>query len=684
VSETPTASNEPGAPLLGSTLGTGATSFAVFSSVAEGVDLCLFDDDGAESRIALEADNSLWRATVGGVGAGQRYGVRVHGPFDPSRGVWCDPSKVLVDPYARAIAGRVDHQDGQLAAGSGVDSAPLVQRSVVVDEAFDWGDDDEVRPHHPWEDTVVYEVHVRGATMRHPGVPDGIRGTYAGVAHDAFVSHLVALGVTTVELLPVHEFVDESFLAHQGRTNYWGYNSLGFFAPAARYSSSGDTGPQVPEFKSMVRTLHQAGIEVVLDVVYNHTAEGDDEGPSLSFRGIDEPAYYRLDDESHLIDTTGCGNSINSASPVAIDLVIDSLRYWASACHVDGFRFDLAPTLARPHGQFDPGAPILVRCQHDAVIASTKLISEPWDVGGEDSFALGRFPDPFREWNGRFRDTVRDFWRSEEGTLSELATHLAGSTDLFESDGRPDTSSINFVTSHDGFTLRDLVSYDQKHNEANGQDNTDGSDDNRSWNCGVEGETTDPDVLALRGRQARAILTTLVLSRGVPMLLGGDELGHTQQGNNNPYCQDNELSWLDWPHVDDTMLEFTSRLLALRRDHPALRSPGGYDNASPLEWYSTDGAAMSDEAWEDTNSRCVAVRSAHHDDEAVILINGFWEPVGFTLPGCAGERLVEVLCTFDPARPSSTPRPGEVLEVPPRSILVLLGEGAVDDARQAR
>jgi glycogen operon protein len=670
VTTTPIASGAPDP--LGATALDGATSFAMFSSHAAGVELCLFDERGEETRVALEATDAVWRATVEDVGPGQQYGFRVHGPFDPSRGLWCDPSKVLLDPYARAIEGRVEHPDGQLAAGSGVDSAPFVQRSVVVDEAFDWGDDDDVRPRHAWEDTVVYEVHVRGATMRHPGVPTELRGTYAGFAHDAFVSHLVKLGVTTVELLPVHEFVDEPFLVHQGRANYWGYNSIGFFAPAARYSSTGETGAQVSEFKSMVRALHRAGLEVVLDVVYNHTAEGDDEGPSLCFRGIDEPAYYRLDDACHLVDTTGCGNSINSASPVAIDLVIDSLRYWTTACHVDGFRFDLAPTLARPHGEFDAHAPILARCVEDPVIASTKLISEPWDVGGDDSFALGRFPDPFREWNGRFRDSVRDFWRSEDGTLSVLATQVAGSMDLFEPAGRPDTSSINFVTSHDGFTLRDLVSYDRKHNEANGQDNTDGTDDHRSWNCGVEGVASDPEVLALRGSQARAILTTLLLSRGVPMLLGGDELGRTQQGNNNAYCQDNELSWFDWGHVDTPTHEFASRVLALRREHPALRAPGGCDAASRFEWYSPAGEAMTDADWEDTNARCVAIRSAHHDDEAVMLINGYWEPVTFTLPKSAGGQLIEALCTFDPTRPQARHGAGEIAEVPPRSIIVLV------------
>jgi len=614
----------------------------------------------------------VWRSTVVGVVPGQRYGFRVHGPFDPARGLWCDPSKVLLDPYARAIEGRVRHADAQLAAGSGVDSASHVPRSVVVDESFDWGDDDVVRPRHAWEDTVVYEVHVRGATMRHPGVPTALRGTYAGFAHDAFVSHLVSLGVTTVELQPVHELVDEPFLVDEGRTNYWGYNSIGFFAPAARYSSSGEDGAQVREFKSMVRALHRAGLEVVLDVVYNHTAEGDDSGPSLCFRGIDEPAYYRLDDDRHLVDTTGCGNSLNAASDVAIDLVLDSLRYWVSACHVDGFRFDLAPTLARPHGEFDPRAPILVRCAEDPVIATAKLISEPWDVGGDDSFALGRFPSPFREWNGHFRDTVRDFWRSEDGTLSALASGLAGSTDVFEPADRGAAASINFVTSHDGFTLRDLVSYDEKHNEANGQDNTDGTDDNRSWNCGVEGETADTKVLALRGRQSRAILGTLLLSRGVPMLLGGDELGRTQLGNNNPYCQDNEVSWLDWDHADAAMREFVARVLALRREHSALRSPHGGDAAgSPLEWYSIDGETMSNDAWDDTGSRCVAFRSAHHGDEAVVLVNGFWEPITFVVPASVGGRLVEALCTFDPARPQVRRRGGDKVEVPPRSIIVL-------------
>ena len=667
-----TASSNASKEQLGATASDGATSFAVFSSAAVGVELCLFDDLGGESRVALEPRDAVWRSTVTGVGPGQRYGFRVHGPFDPSRGLRCDPSKVLLDPYARAIEGRVRHADSRLAAGSGTDSAPFVPRSVVVDESFDWGDDDAVRPRHAWEDTVVYEVHVRGATMRHPGVPKALRGTYAGFAHDAFVSHLVSLGVTTVELQPVHELVDEPFLVRQGRTNYWGYNSIGFFAPAARYSSSGEAGAQVREFKAMVRALHRAGLEVVLDVVYNHTAEGDDEGPSLCFRGIDEPAYYRLDDDGGLVDTTGCGNSINAASPVAIDLVIDSLRYWVSECHVDGFRFDLAPTLARPHGEFDPNAPFLARCAEDPVVASAKLVSEPWDVGEDDSFALGRFPSPFREWNGRFRDTVRDFWRSEGGTLSALASNLAGSTDVFGPTGRPDTTSINFVTSHDGFTLRDLVSYETKHNEANQEDSQDGTDDNRSWNCGAEGETADKDVLALRGCQARAILCTLLLSRGVPMLLGGDELGRTQQGNNNPYCQDNELSWFDWDHLDAQMLEFARRVLALRREHPALRPTGAHDDAaSRLEWYSPEGEAMSDESWADAGARCVGIRFARDDDQAVVLVNGYWEPITFIVPASAGTRLVEALCTFDPARAQARRRAGDKIEVPPRSVIVL-------------
>ena len=608
-------------PRLGATIEAGGTRFAVWSGVATGIELCLFDGDGGEERLTMSrTGEDRFGLVVPGVGAQQRYGLRAHGPFDPDVAQWCDPTKLLLDPYARAFHGAVREPRSALGAGSGVDTAALVPHSVVVAEAFDWGDDEDVRPRHAFEDTVIYEVHVRGATRRHPKVDEQLRGSYAGLASDAVISHLLELGVTTVELLPVYEFVDEGFLADAGLTNYWGYNPIGFFAPAARYAASDGVGAQVDEFKAMVRDLHRAGLEVLLDVVYNHTAESAVAGPTLSLRGLDEGAYYRHDDAHRLVDTTGCGNSINSASAAAVDLVVDSLRYWVSSCHVDGFRFDLAPTLARPNGAFDPAAPVLARCAGDPVLSSAKLICEPWDVGCDDSYVLGRFPPPFREWNGRFRDVVRDFWRGEEVPPATMASSLTGSTDLFTPPARSWTSSINYVTSHDGFTLRDLVSYDEKHNEANGEDNLDGTDDNRSWNCGTEGETDDAEVLALRARQVRAMLATLAVSRGVPMLLGGDELGRTQLGNNNAYCQDNEMSWLDWEDVDDGLLEFCARALAVRRAHPALRGTHHGSGDGTVQVTRLDGAAL--EASADDGARSVVLRATDGDDEVVVVLNG--------------------------------------------------------------
>ena len=667
----PSAPRSPG-PRLGVTLHRDGARFRVATRVAERLELCLLDARGQEERLEMGgAGTGTFELDVAGVGAGQRYGLRATGPFDPDRALWCEPTKLLLDPYARAFHGSAREPRGALASGSGVDTAQLVPSSVVVDERFDWGDDDEVRLRHRWEDTVVYEVHVRGATRRHPKVAEPRQGTYSGLCDDAFVRHLLDLGVTTVELLPVHELVDEGFLVDAGLSNYWGYNSIGYFAPAQRYAASREAGAQVDEFKSMVASLHRAGLEVLLDVVYNHTAEGDALGPTLSFRGLDARSYYRHDAEHHLVDSTGCGNSINAANPLAVELVVDSLRYWVSDCHVDGFRFDLAPTLARPDGSFDPRAPILERCAADPALAQAKLICEPWDVGCQDSYALGRFPAPYREWNGRFRDTVRDFWRGTDGALAALGTCMTGSSDLFEPPARSWSSSINYVTSHDGFTLRDLVSYDEKHNEANGEDGTDGSDDNRSWNCGVEGETDDAGVLALRSRQSRAMLTTLLVSRGVPMLLGGDELGRTQGGNNNAYCQDNETSWLDWQRLDEELGAFSTRLLALRRAHPALR---GDAPSSDIDWLRPDGATMADGDWEDEAARCVAFRTtASADgsiDDVVVCVNGHWESVEFCLP--QGAARVEELSSFDPSRRGERHDGGGRVEVPARSVLVLV------------
>ncbi|HKQ00252.1 MAG TPA: glycogen debranching protein GlgX, partial [Actinomycetes bacterium] len=564
---------------LGATPGPGGTNFAVSSEVASGMLLCLFDDTGAETRVALpEYDAGIWHGFVDGVGVGQAYGYRATGPWEPARGVRCNPAKLLLDPYARATSGTVrfgpevlGHDSADPDRASQLDSAGHVPRSLVVDPAFDRPGSD--RPRHRYADTVVYEVHVKGYTMRHPGVPAELRGTYAGLGHDAAVAHLVDLGVTTVELLPVHQHVPEAFLLERGLTNYWGYNTIGFFAPHDGYSAavrSGRPGGQVAEFQAMVAALHAAGLEVVLDVVFNHTAEGGQLGPTLCHRGLDNPGYYRLDptDLRRYVDTTGTGNSVNAGNPACLRLIMDSLRYWVTEMGVDGFRFDLAPTLAREDGGFDRMSSFFDLVAQDPVVSQVKLIAEPWDVGQPDSYDVGQFPPGWSEWNGRYRDTMRDFWRRQGGLIGEFATRFSGSSDLYGGSRRRPTASVNLVTVHDGFTLRDLVSYDGKHNEANGEDNRDGTDDNRSWNCGVEGPSDDPEVVELRARQSRALLTTLLLSFGVPMVLGGDELGRTQQGNNNAYCQDNELSWLDWEHADLDFIAFCADLVGFRNRHP--------------------------------------------------------------------------------------------------------------------
>ena len=540
---------------LGATYDGEGTNFALWSSGAEGVDLCLFADDGTEERIRLEDSTfHTWHGYIPGVGPGQRYGFRVYGPWDPKCGARWNPYKLLVDPYARAIDGAYTphpaifgHVDGDDLRRNEQDSAPYVPKSVVAHDDFDWAEVE--RPRVSWANTVIYEMHVRGFTMRHPGVPDHLRGTYAGLAHPAAIEHLTNLGVTAIELLPTHHFVDEPHLVRRGLRNYWGYNSLGYFAPHAAYGSAGTRGEQVTEFKQMVRALHAAGIEVILDVVYNHTAEGDHLGPTLSFRGIDNTAYYRLRDGGrHYADYTGTGNTLNVQQPQVLRLITDSLRYWVTAMHVDGFRFDLAAALARSMHDVDKLSAFLTVIQQDPVLSRVKLIAEPWDVG-EGGYQVGEFPPLWTEWNDRYRDAVRDFWRMRAPGLRELASRLAGSSDLYEDDGRRPYASINFVTAHDGFTLRDLVSYERKHNEANGEENRDGNNDNRSWNCGGEGETTDPAVVSLRVRQAKNMLLTLLTSTGVPMLVAGDEMGRTQRGNNNAYCQDNDISWLDWTAV---------------------------------------------------------------------------------------------------------------------------------------
>ncbi|MCU1621108.1 MAG: glgX, partial [Modestobacter sp.] len=541
---------------LGATYDGTGTNFAIYSEVAEKIELCLFDEQGNEERIRLpEMDAYVWHAFLPGIQPGQRYGFRVYGPFDPAQGQRCNPNKLLLDPYAKAIDGQVDWDEAvfgyrfENGERNDDDSAAHMPKSVVVNPYFDWGVDRP--PRTPYNKTVIYEAHVKGLTMTHPRVPEALRGTYAGIAHPAIIEHLQELGITAIELMPVHQFVQDDTLQQKGLRNYWGYNTIGFFAPHNEYAQDTD-GQQVQEFKGMVRALHEAGIEVILDVVYNHTAEGNHMGPTLSFRGIDNEAYYRLveDDKQYYMDTTGTGNSLNVRTPQSLQLIMDSLRYWVTEMHVDGFRFDLASSLARQFHEVDRLSAFFDLVQQDPIISQVKLIAEPWDVG-EGGYNVGGFPPLWTEWNGKYRDTVRDFWRGEDSTLAEFASRFTGSADLYEQDGRRPYASVNFVTAHDGFTMHDLVSYNDKHNEANGEGGADGESHNRSWNCGVEGPTNDPTIRDLRLRQQRNFLTTLLFSQGVPMMLHGDELGRTQGGNNNGYCQDNDLSWSQWMLDED-------------------------------------------------------------------------------------------------------------------------------------
>jgi isoamylase len=679
---------------LGAICGPEGTNFAV-SSNGDQVRLCLFDGDGAETQLVLpERDGDIWHGLVPDVGPGQAYGYRVDGPYDRGRGLRYNPAKLLLDPYARAIHGEVrlgaellDYAIDNNAAPSQLDSAGHVPRSLVTATGNPAADG----PGHALADTILYEVHVRGFTARHPGVPTELRGTYAGLAHEVALQHLVGLGITAVELLPIHHNVPESFLVERGLTNYWGYNTIGFFAPHAAYSATvraGQSGGQVDEFRNMVDALHAAGLEVVLDVVFNHTAEGGPGGPTLCHRGLDNAGYYRLDpaDLSRYVDTTGCGNSLNTADAATLRMIMDSLRYWVTEMGVDGFRFDLAPTLGREDGAFDPFSAFFDVVGQDPVISRVKLIAEPWDVGRLDSYDIGRFPPLWSEWNGRFRDTMRDWWRSHDGLLPEFATRLCGSADIYDrpDEGRRPSASVNFVTVHDGFTLNDLVSYNGKHNEANSENNRDGTDDNRSWNCGVEGSTADPTVLALRARQKRAFLVTLLLSAGVPLLSGGDEFGRTQRGNNNAYCQDNEITWFDWSAVDQELLRFTTDLIALRRRHRVFRRRRyltGKD-AADLRWFTTSGTEMTTENWNDPEARSIALFidgatdpdvtagvRAVQDDDFLILVSAWWEPLKFHIPADLSVRGWEMVCdTFDPERDGAVTGP---LDVGPRSIVVL-------------
>jgi isoamylase len=619
---------------LGAHLDGDGVAFALYSGVADAVEVAIFDAGGGETRHALEQDErDVWRGRVPGAGPGTRYGFRVHGPWEPAAGLRCNAAKLLLDPYARAISGGVDWHPA-VYGDDPRDSAPYVPRSVVCDPVFDWGGDRP--PGIALVDSVIYELHVKGFTRLHPGVPEGLRGTYAGLAHPAAIEHLTRLGITAVELLPVHQFVHDAALVARGLRNYWGYQSIGYFAPHDEYSASGRDGEQVPEFKAMVRALHAAGIEVILDVVFNHTAEGDEHGPTLCLRGIDNPAYYRLpEDRSRYVNDTGCGNTLDTHRPQGLRLVMDSLRHWVQEMHVDGFRFDLAASLGRATGDFDPFGGFLDAVGQDPVLAEVKLIAEPWDIG-KGGYELGDFPPGWSEWNGRYRDTVRDFWRGAPGMLADFATRLTGSSDLYGRGRRPQ-ASINLVTVHDGFTLTDLVSYDHKHNEANGEGNRDGTDDNYSWNCGAEGPTDDAAILALRARQRRNLLATLLLSEGVPLLVAGDEMGRTQGGNNNAYCQDNATSWVDWEAAagERSLTQFVAGLIRLRGDAPVLHrtrflAPGD------LRWLRPDGQPMGDADWSNPGARAVAVSLPN----AALLVNAWWEPLTFQLSG--GEWTVRV------------------------------------------
>jgi isoamylase len=689
---------------LGATYDGTGTNFAIFSEVAEAVELCLFDASGNERKVQLhEQDAFVWHAYLPGVEPGQRYGYRVYGPYEPTRGLRCNPHKLLLDPYARAIDADIEWHPALYAYDfdnpdqmSDLDSAAYMAKGVVVNPYFDWGNDR--RPEIPYHHSVIYETHVKGLTERHPDVPKDMRGTYAAIGHPAIIEHLKSLGVTAVELMPVHQFVHDNRLVDLGLRNYWGYNTLGFFAPYHGYSAMGSLGQQTQEFRGMVKALHAAGMEVILDVVYNHTAEGNHLGPTMSLKGIDNRTYYRLvDDQANFyMDYTGTGNSLNVRSPQSLQLIMDSLRYWVTEMHVDGFRFDLASTLAREFYDVDRLSTFFEVVQQDPVVGQVKLIAEPWDVG-PGGYQVGNFPPNWTEWNGKYRDTVRDFWRGEPATLAEFASRITGSADLYQDDGRKPFHSINFVTAHDGFTLHDLVSYNDKHNEANGEENRDGESHNRSWNCGVEGPTGDTAVLALRARQRRNFLATLLLSQGVPMISHGDELGRSQQGNNNAYCQDNELSWVDWADADETLLEFARKLTAFRHRHQVFQrrrfftglpvtARGGGDPLPDLEWFTPDGRQMTGDDWGNDFGRAVALfvngegirergqyGQRHVDSSFLLCFNAHDAPIEFlTPPAEYGEKWEKVIETAEPSadRPSVV-EAGTKIIVPDRSLIVL-------------
>ncbi|MGJ1243120.1 glycogen debranching protein GlgX [Sphingobacterium siyangense] len=686
---------------LGATYDGEGVNFALFSENAEAVELYLYDSSNQqeiEKFKITEKTHQVWHIYVSGIRPGQLYGYRVHGPYDPAQGHRFNPHKLLIDPYAKAISGVVQWNDALFAYNIGeddlsldtTDSAPFVPKSVVIDGHFEWGDDHP--PRIPMHQSVIYETHVKGFTATHPEIPEEIRGTYAALAHPVTINYLKELGITAIELLPIHHFITDRHLQDKGLTNYWGYNSVGFFAPDVRYSASGTHGEQVLEFKEMVKALHSAGIEVILDVVYNHTGEGNEMGPTLSFRGIDNASYYRLaEDPRYYMDFTGTGNTLNTRQPNVLRLIMDSLRYWVQEMHVDGFRFDLASALARELHDVDKLSSFFDVIHQDPVISQVKLIAEPWDIG-EGGYQVGEFPAGWAEWNGKYRDCIRDYWIGADSMIAEFANRLTGSSDLYRGDNRTPSASINFITAHDGFTLHDLVSYNEKHNEANGEDNKDGESHNRSWNCGAEGPTDDSTVNNLREKQKRNMLVTLFLSQGVPMLVAGDEHGRTQQGNNNAYCQDNEISWLNWANVDVSLLEFTKKLIHFRREHPVfcrrkwfqglpIRGTGVED----IVWFLPDASEMDDHHWQEDYARSLAVflngagiRSVDTDGKKIVdanfylLFNAYWEDVTYTLPGeNYGAGWFKILDTNnDTIESFGNYSAGDSILVPSRSILI--------------
>ena len=692
---------------LGASYDGAGVNFALYSQVAQKVELCLFDEHDAETRIEMTEQNSyVWHNYTPGLQPGQRYGYRVYGPYDPMHGLRCNPNKLLLDPYAKAIEGNIDGDESlfsywfkspdDTSAMNDLDSAAHTMKSAVINPYFDWGNDQH--PYISYHDSVIYEAHVRGMTNLNMDVPPDIRGTYAGLAYPSVIEYLKKLGVTAIELMPIHQFVNDSFLQEKGLSNYWGYNTIGFFAPHNAYSSSGERGEQVNEFKSMVKAYHRAGMEVILDVVYNHTAEGNHMGPTLSFKGIDNASYYRLveGDQQHYFDTTGTGNSLLMRSPHALQLITDSLRYWVTEMHVDGFRFDLAATLARQFQEVDKLSAFFDIVEQDPIISRVKLIAEPWDLGS-GGYQVGGFPSSWSEWNGRYRDTVRDFWRSQPSTLPEFASRLMGSSDLYQVNGRRPVASVNFITAHDGFTMNDLVSYNEKHNEANGEGNRDGESNNRSWNCGVEGPTNIPDVNDLRQRQMRNMFATLLFSQGIPMICGGDEVARTQQGNNNAYCQDNEISWTNW-HLDKgrkELLAFVSKLIHLRLDHPVLhrrrfftgREPGDDSNMIPqVEWFDHTGSIMDMDDWQNTHAFSMMIYlngsdipevdwygNRMVDNDFILIFNAHYEPIMFTLPDERyGRKWQLVVDTHNPNEPALSYEAGFMITAQSRSFLMLM------------